>query len=76
MTMSDHIIALMPWLTYINADRRAKTIEDYGLVSVTRLPRSTFPGARVQCCVLQIRRGYRDNTLLYRPPIRTNCVRL
>lgn len=64
MSMTDNIIALMPWLALINSDRRGKLINDYGLVSVTHLPRSTFRGARVQCCVLQMRRGYRGKTSL------------
>jgi hypothetical protein len=64
MEMTNHIIALMPWLTIINAVHRTKLILDYGLVSVTHLPRSTFPGTRVQCCVLQLSRGFSGVTAL------------
>jgi hypothetical protein len=62
--MTNHIIALMPWLTIINSARRTKLIRDYGLVSVTHLPRSTFPGTRVQCCILQMCRGFLGVTAL------------
>ena len=64
MAMTDQIIALMPWLTIINSVHRTKLIRDYGLVSVTHLPRSTFPGTRVQCCILQMRRGFLGVTAL------------
>jgi hypothetical protein len=52
MEMSQRIIALMPWWTIINSEKRLHKILTYGLVSVTHLPRRTFPGSRIQCCVL------------------------
>ena len=58
MDMSDVIIALMPWLTLINSQGRTRGVVGFGLRSVTHLPRSVFPGARVQTCVLQMERGY------------------
>ena len=58
MDMTDHIIALMPWLTIINSQTRTQKIIDWGLKSITHLPRSVFPGARVQCCILEMYRGY------------------
>ena len=58
MQITDNIIALMPWLTLINSDRRTKELIDWGLVSVTHLPRKSFPGARVQCCVMHLNRLY------------------
>lgn len=58
MKMSDIIIALMPWLTIINSKRRTHDILDYGLQSITHLPRSVFPGARVQTCILEMCKGY------------------
>ncbi len=58
MGMSNHIIALMPWLAIINSEKRTTAIEDFGLRSVTHLPRSVFKGARVQCCVLEMERGF------------------
>lgn len=58
MRMSDNIIALLPWLSLINSERRTKEINDFGLVSVTHLPRKAFPGSRVQCCIIKLRKGY------------------
>jgi hypothetical protein len=65
MTMSDHIIALMPWVTIINSDRRTNLIREFGLMSITHLSRSVFPGSRMQCCILQMRRGYLGETTLH-----------
>ena len=62
MSMSDNIIALMPWLTMINGTKRTKDIMDYGLVSITHLPRTVFKGSRVQTCVLQMTKGYTGKT--------------
>lgn len=62
MEMSDIIIALMPWLTIINADRRTDDILSFGLRSVTHLPRNAFQGARAQTCVLEMERGYHLKT--------------
>jgi len=58
MEMSDIIIALMPWLTLINSEKRTDDINRYGLKSVTHLPRSAFKGSRVQTCILDMRKGY------------------
>ena len=65
MGMTDIVIALMPWLVIINADKRTNDIIDYGLVSVTHLPRSKFPGTRVQPCILQMIKGYCEEVNLY-----------
>lgn len=62
MQMSDNIIALLPWLVLINSERRMKKIQDFGFVSVTSLPRKTFPGSRIQCCILELKKGYEGNT--------------
>jgi hypothetical protein len=62
MEMSDNIIALMPWLTMINGAKRTKDIMDFGLVSITHLPRKVFDGSRVQTCILEMRRGYTGKT--------------
>ena len=59
---TNRIIALMPWLTIINSQKRTKDIMDFGLISVTHLPRSTFPGSRIQTCILNMKRGYKDKT--------------
>ena len=62
MGMSSNLVALMPWLTMINSGKRTVDIKRFGLVSVTHLPRSTFKGARVQCCLLQMAKGYTGAT--------------
>lgn len=63
MELSDNIVALMPWLTIINSERRTKKIMNFGLVSITHLPRKTFPGSRVQTCILQMSKGHNEPTL-------------
>lgn len=62
MEMSDHIVALMPWLTMINSEKRTKAIMDFGLRSITHLPRKTFPGSRVQTCILEMHKGNDSET--------------
>lgn len=62
MEMSDNIIALMPWLTLINGQKRTADIMEFGLVSITHLPRSIFKGARVQTCIMEMRKGYKGST--------------
>jgi hypothetical protein len=64
MEMTKIIIALMPWLTLINSQKRTKIITDFGLKSVTHLPRKAFPGARVQTCILEMRKGHEGTTEL------------
>lgn len=58
MEMSDIIIALMPWLTLINSEKRTDDIEGFGLKGVTHLPRSAFKGSRVQTCILEMQKGF------------------
>lgn len=62
MMRSDIIIALMPWFTISDSDIRLRAIKDYGLRSVTALPRKTFQYARIQTCVLELERGYRGTS--------------
>ena len=64
MAMSDYIIALMPWLALINSSKRLKMLMNFGLRSVVNLPRNTFPGSRVQTCILVMEKGYKDITKL------------
>ena len=64
MTMSDNIIALMPWLTLINSERRTKDIVDFGLRSVIHLPRKTFPGSRVQTCIMVMDKKFQGDAKL------------
>jgi hypothetical protein len=63
MEMSDNIIALMPYLTIINGEKRTEDIMKFGLKSITHLPRSVFKGSRVQTCILEMKRGYNDKTI-------------
>ena len=63
MEMSDNIIALLPWLVMINSEKRTKDVIDFGLKSITHLPRNTFPGARVQCCILEMNKGFNGETI-------------
>ena len=62
MELSDNIIALLPWFILINSDSRMNMITDFGLVSVTHLPRKTFPNSRIQCCILELQKGYEGKT--------------
>jgi type I restriction-modification system DNA methylase subunit len=62
MKMSDHIIALMPWFTISDSDIRLRAIKDFGLKSITALPRRTFQYARIQTCVLEMEFRYRGTT--------------
>ena len=63
MDMTDNIIALMPYLTIINGEKRTNDIMQWGLKSITHLPRSIFKGSRVQTCILEMSRGYSGNTI-------------
>ncbi len=63
MDMTDNIIALMPYLAIINGEKRTNDIMQWGLKSITHLPRSTFKGSRVQTCILEMKRGYNENTI-------------
>lgn len=62
MSMSDNIITLMPWFTISDSDVRLRTIKQWGLISVTALPRRTFQYARIQTCVLQMQKDYKGST--------------
>lgn len=62
MEMTDNIIALMPYLAIINGEKRTSDIMNYGLKSITHLPRSTFKNARVQTCILEMKRGWNKET--------------
>ena len=62
MEMTDNIIALLPWFILINSERRINSIMDFGLVSITHLPRKTFPRSRIQCCVLEMKKSHQGGT--------------
>ena len=63
MDMTDNLIALMPYLTIINGEKRRDDIINYGLKSITHLPRNTFKGSRVQTCILEMKRGWEGDTI-------------
>jgi len=65
MEMSNIIIALMPYLTIINSERRTAEIFNFGLKSIWHLPSSVFKGSRVQTCILNMQKGYKDITSFY-----------
>jgi len=63
MEMSNNIIALMPWLTIINGEKRTNDIFNFGLKSITHLPRKIFNGSRVQTCILEMEKGFNGGTM-------------
>lgn len=62
MKMSDHVIALMPWFTLSDSDVRMRHFTQYGIKSITPLPRKTFQYARIQTVVLELMKGYQSKT--------------
>lgn len=62
MELSDNIIALLPYNYLVNSERRVSELMDYGLVSITHLPRKTFPGCRVQVAIFELKKGYAGKT--------------
>lgn len=77
MEMTDNIIALMLYLTIINGEKRNSDIMNWGLKSITHLPRNTFKGARVQTCILEMKRGYNADTIFRTlPKLTTNALLL
>lgn len=67
MDMSDIVIALMPWLTLINSEKRTNDINAFGLKSISHLPRSAFAGSRVQTCILEMVKGFEGETSIRFP---------
>ena len=62
LEVSDNIIALMPWFTIADSDVRMRRLIDFGLISVTLLPRKTFDYARIQTCILHLKKGHTSST--------------
>lgn len=62
MQMSDNLVMLMPWFTISDSDVRLRMIKSFGLISVTALPRKTFQYARIQTCVLHMKKGFSSQT--------------
>ena len=63
MEMSDIVIALMPWFTISDSDVRLRYLKDYGLKSLTALPRKTFQYARIQTVIIELRKGWKEETV-------------
>ncbi|MNL79039.1 hypothetical protein D3C87_2055590 [compost metagenome] len=63
MKKSDNIIALMPWYTISDSDVRMRFLKDFGIKSLTALPRKTFQYARIQTVIIELEKGYTDETI-------------
>jgi len=61
--LSWSIIALMPWLTLINSDKRTNWLLKSGLNEVVHLPRSVFTACRIQPCIMKLSPGAWPNNL-------------
>lgn len=62
MKMSDSVIALMPWFTLSDSDVRLRYLKDFGLKSITALPRKTFNYVRIQTVIIELEKGYNGAT--------------
>ncbi|MCR9252307.1 MAG: hypothetical protein NXI20_17915 [bacterium] len=65
MRMSDNVIALMPWFTLSDSDLRLRTLKNYGIKSLTALPRKTFQYARIQTVVIEMERGFKGTSAFH-----------
>lgn len=63
MKQSDILVMLMPWFTISDSDVRMRKLKDFGLISVTPLPRKTFDYARIQTVVIYLKKGYTGETI-------------
>jgi len=63
MKMSDHIIALMPLFTISDSDVRLRFLKQFGIKSITILPRKTFKYVRIQTAVFELIKGWDKETL-------------
>lgn len=63
MERSDNIIAIMPWFTIIDSDTRIRKIYNFGLKSITALPRKSFDYDRIQTCILEMDKSFKGDTL-------------
>lgn len=65
MRMSNNVIALMPWFTISDSDIRLRKLKEWGLKSITALPRKTFQYARIQTCILELSKDWDAPTEFY-----------
>lgn len=63
MELSNNIIVLMPWFTLINSTKRTQDLIEFGFKRIHHLPRYTFPGTRVQTCVIELDYSYQGSTI-------------
>lgn len=63
MKMSSNVIALMPWYTISDSDVRMRYLKDFGIKSLTALPRKTFQYARIQTVIIELEKGYQFETV-------------
>ena len=63
MEMSNNVIALMPWFALTDSDVRMRFIMNYGVKSLTALPRKTFQYARIQTVIIELEKGYTGDTI-------------
>jgi len=63
MKMSNNVIALMPWFTLSDSDVRMRYLKDFGIKSLTALPRKTFQYARIQTVIIELEKGYQSDTI-------------
>lgn len=64
---SNNVIALMPWLTITNSEKRTKRLVEKGLCKIIHLPRKAFPGSRVQTCILKFKHNFNE-TITFEAP--------
>jgi hypothetical protein len=57
------VIALMPWFTLSDSDLRLRFLQQYGIVSLTALPRKSFQYARIQTVIIKLVAGYQGETI-------------
>lgn len=65
MKMSDNVIALMPLFTISDSDVRLRYMKQFGLKSITILPRKTFKYVRIQTAVFELIKGWKEDTIFY-----------
>jgi len=63
-TFSDRIVVIMPWLWLINSQARHETWRPH-IRRAVQLPRSTFPGARIQTAIFDVDLSRRFEYTLY-----------
>lgn len=65
MEMSKNVIALMPWYTIADSDIRLNYLRNYGIKSLTHLPRKTFQYARIQTVIIELEKDYTGEIIFH-----------